>query len=280
MVGRLIFAALCVVVGVIMGVVSPARADGGVALYDYRVVASYPHDEDAFTQGLVFHDGQLFESTGNYGESSLRRVDLETGDVLALTPLEDGYFGEGAAIVGDRIVSLTWKSGRGFVHSLDGLERVDEFSYAGEGWGLTTDGEELVMSDGTPSLRFLDPETFEERRRVEVRLGGRPLRDLNELEWVDGEIFANVWRTDYIVVIDPANGEVRRLIDLSGLLPNDERRRMERKTRRRNVLNGVAYDPVGERLFVTGKNWPLLFEIELVARRRPGATDGDDDDDG
>ena len=237
----------------------PARA----AIYDYRVVATYPHDPNAFTQGLFFHDGALFETTGQYGRSRLRRVALETGRAERETALPDSVFGEGSVGWGDRLVVLSWRSGRGFIHDDETLERSAEFTYRGEGWGLTHDGARLIMSDGTSSLRFLDPETLEETGTLAITFNGRPLDKLNELEWVAGEIFANIWQTDAIARIDPDTGIVTGLIDLRGLLPADAR-----QPGHTDVLNGIAYDPQAERLYVTGKNWPSLFAIELSERSR------------
>ena len=231
-------------------------------VYDYRVVAEYPHDPDAFTQGLVYVDGVLYEGTGLEGRSTLRRVDLESGRVLDSVPLADQHFGEGIAVLGDRVYQLTWQSGICFVYDRETFERQDQFSYPTEGWGLTTDGEQLIMSDGTDRLYFRDPETFEETGHVDVRDGGAPVVNLNELEFVDGEVWANVWKTDRIARIDPATGRVTGWIDLTGLLSP-----VARAERPVDVLNGIAHDPETGRIFVTGKLWPTLFEIELVPPR-------------
>lgn len=230
---------------------------GGVSLYTYRVVEAYPHDPGAFTQGLVLDDGVLFEGTGLRGHSSLRRVDLATGTVLQRHDLNPDLFGEGITVFGDRVVQLTWTSGTGFVYDRETFAREGTFSYATEGWGLTQDGERLIMSDGTPTLRFLDPESLGEIGRVDVRDGAQPVQDLNELEYIEGHVFANVWRTDRIAVIDPAGGQVVAWIDLEGLLPADEGAGAD-------VLNGIAFDADAGRLLVTGKLWPRLFAIELV----------------
>lgn len=224
----------------------------------HRVVREFPHDPQAFTQGLFFHDGVLYESTGLRGESTLRRVALDTGEVLAERRLLPALFGEGAALVGDRIVQLTWKAGLGFVYDLASFRLLREFRYPGEGWGLTFDGERLVMSDGSDSLRFLDPETLREVRRLPVLADGAPVRNLNELEWIEGEIWANLWTEDRIARIRPDTGEVTAFVDLSGILPPASR------LPESDVLNGIAWDPEGRRIFVTGKKWPTLFEIELV----------------
>lgn len=222
----------------------------------YQVVRVYPHDPKAFTQGLVYTDGVLYEGTGLNGQSSIRKVKLENGEVLQIKRLEERYFGEGIAVVGNAIVQLTWQSGVGFVYDRTGFERTRTFTYQGEGWGLAYDGARLVMSDGTPWLRFLDPKTLKETSRLEVRDGGRPVEDLNELEFVKGELLANVWNTDLIARIDPKTGVVRGWIDLRGILAPKDAVGVD-------VLNGIAYDAAGDRLFVTGKLWPKLFEIRV-----------------
>ena len=230
----------------------------------YRVVRRLPHDPTAFTEGLFFRDGQLFESTGYEGRSVIRRVELETGRVLQERPLDARYFGEGIVSLGDRLYQLTWQGHVGFVYDLKTFTPEGEFHYPGEGWALTTDGRRLIMSDGTPDIRFLDPVTRAETGRLHVTAEGRPLQQINELEWVRGDIYANVWMTDRIARIDPATGAVRGWIDLAGLLgqPHGEGRFGEP-----DVLNGIAYDAKGDRLFVTGKNWPWLYEIKLVPPR-------------
>ncbi len=232
-----------------------------VPVYGYEVVREWPHDPRAFTQGLVWRDGELLESTGRY-PSTVRRVRLEDGAVLQRRELDPSLFGEGLTEIAGRVFTLTWRSGRGFVWNADDLEPRGEFTYAGEGWGLTDDGSRLILSDGGPALRFLDPDTFAETGRVDVTLGGRPLARINELEWIEGEVFANVWQSDVLVRIDPATGEVTGVVDLSGLLP--DRRGINPAD---DVLNGIAWDPEGRRLFVTGKNWPSLFEIRLTGPR-------------
>lgn len=220
----------------------------------YEVVASWPHDPEAFTQGLLYADGQLYESTGRYGASSLRRVEIESGTVLQRRDLPRRYFGEGIALLDGRIYLLTWRSGKGFVFARDSFALLGTFRYQGEGWGLTTDGGSLIMSDGSAVLRFLDPGTFRTVRRIEVRDGGEPIENLNELEYVRGEIYANVWGRDAIARIDPASGRVRGWIDLAGL---------HRARQPDAVLNGIAYDAAHGRLFVTGKLWPRLFQIRV-----------------
>lgn len=229
--------------------------------FGYRVLATYPHDPGAFTQGLVYLDGTLYEGTGSagVGPSSLRRVELATGAVQARHDLDFEHFGEGIAVVGDRIIQLTWQSQLAFVYDRATFRQLGTLRYPGEGWGLAYDGRRLIMSDGTDRLRFLDPDTFVEAGSVLVRDGGRPIDQLNELEYIDGQVYANVWKTDRIVRIDPATGQVTAVIDLSGLLPAADRESFQV-----DVLNGIAYDAAGDRLFVTGKLWPKLFEIELV----------------
>jgi len=220
------------------------------------VIAAYPHDRNAFTQGLVVHDGRLLEGTGQYGSSSLRRVNIASGRVEQLVPLGSTYFGEGIAVLDGRIFQLTWQNGVAFVYDAETFALERTIRYDGEGWGLTTDGEFLILSDGSASLSFLDPETFGVERQVTVRENGQPVVRLNELEYIDGEIWANVWYDDRIVRISPSSGEVLGRIDLSRLYPASGRARDD-------VLNGIAYDADTGRLFVTGKNWPQLFEIEV-----------------
>jgi glutaminyl-peptide cyclotransferase len=223
-----------------------------------QVVATYPHDENAFTQGLVIHDGRLFEGTGQYGRSSLREVDLETGSVERIAPLNRAFFGEGITIMGDRIFQLTWQNGVGAIYALESFEVTGVFRYDGEGWGLTNDGEYLILSDGTATLRFLDPADFTVVREVTVAGPNGPLERLNELEYIRGEIWANVWYEDFIVRIDPDSGEVTGTVDLSNVYPAALRSSEE-------VANGIAFDASDGRIYVTGKNWPELYEIRLVA---------------
>jgi glutaminyl-peptide cyclotransferase len=231
---------------------------GPASVYGYRVVNVYPHDAEAFTEGLVFVDGALFESTGLNGRSSVREVELETGRVARQQGLDAEYFGEGLAERHGQLVQLTWQSHVAIVYDLADLERIGTFEYSGEGWGLAYDGQQFILSDGTDTLRFLDPETFSEVGRVAVTSDGAPVRDLNELEYVDGEIWANVWHTDRIARISPQSGRVLGWVDLAGLLPAEERSDPEA------VLNGIAYDAATGRLLVTGKLWPSVFEIEVV----------------
>ena len=228
----------------------------------YRVVNTYPHDPRAFTQGLVFADGILYEGTGLRGQSSLRKVDLQTGNILRVRQLAAHFFGEGITIYGNRVIQLTWRAKVGFVYNIQTFQLLDTFTYPTEGWGITHDGKSLIMSDGTSTLYFLDPQTFQRVRRLEVHTRDGPVSRLNELEYVRGEIYANVWKTDRIARISPETGEVVGWIDLEGLLrPEDRHRRID-------VLNGIAYDVKNDRLFVTGKLWPKLFEIELVVPER------------
>jgi len=221
----------------------------------YRVVASYPHDPTAFTQGLVFSDGWLYESTGQYGRSALRRIDLDTGRIEQEFRLADDLFGEGLSVWQGRLVQLTWRERLGIVYDARTFERLETFSYQGEGWGLTQDGRHWIMSDGTDELRFLDPETRQVIRRLKVRLGARPVYRLNELEHIEARLWSNVWGSDHLVQIAPETGQVTATLDLSRLYPPDERSSPEA------VLNGIAYDPSTGHLFVTGKYWPRLYEI-------------------
>ena len=225
----------------------------------FEVVAAYPHDPGAFIQGLVYQDGIFYEGTGLYGRSSLRKVDPNSGEVTQVVNLPEQFFGEGIAIFGDKLYQLTWRENTGFIYDKDSLEQLDTWTYPGEGWGLTSDGEQLIMSDGTNVLRFLDPDTLAETGRVEVvDPQGRALTNLNELEYINGEVYANIWQTDWLARIDPETGQVLGWIDLRDLLPAEDRTQLV------NVLNGIAYDPASDRLFVTGKLWPKLFEIDLV----------------
>jgi glutaminyl-peptide cyclotransferase len=225
----------------------------------YRIVNTFPHDRRAFTQGLEFRDGYLYESTGLYGQSSLRQVDPETGDVLRQRDLGDEFFGEGLTIRQDRIYQLTWREGTAFVWDLESFELLDQFAYEGEGWGLANDGERLIMSDGSNILTFRDLETFEVISSVPVSDDQGAVVMLNELEYIEGKVWANIWLEDLIVVIDPETGWVERRIDMTGLLQAEDR-----GDHRVDVLNGIAWDRDGNRLFVTGKLWPALYEIEVV----------------
>jgi len=239
---------------------TPSLSPGSpIPQYTYEIVHTYPHDRGAFTQGLLYLDGVLYESTGLNGESSLRKVDLETGKVRKQIPVPAEYFAEGLALKDGKLFQLTWQNHECFVYDLATFEQKKKFSYPTEGWGLTTDDSQLIMSDGSAQIFFLDPNTFEVKRTINVHTN-RLVPQLNELEFINGEIFANVWTTQFIVRIDPANGQVVGVIDLTGILPPEDRAGTD-------VLNGIAYDAKGERLFVTGKHWPKLFEIRL--KRKP-----------
>jgi glutaminyl-peptide cyclotransferase len=231
--------------------------DRPITGYTFEVVRSFPHDPRAFTQGLVFENGALYESTGLNGRSSLRKVELESGNVLMKVDVAQQYFAEGATIFRGKVFQLTWKAGKGFIYDPATFEKTGEFAYTGEGWGLTHDDHSLIMSDGSSSLRFINPDTFTVEQSIKVTANGQPVERLNELEFVDGEIFANVWETDKIVRIDPRSGRVVGSIDLTGLLPASER------TPETDVLNGIAYDAATGRLFLTGKLWPKVFEVKL-----------------
>jgi glutamine cyclotransferase len=225
----------------------------------YEVLATYPHDPNAWTQGLIYVDGVLFEGTGRNNLSSLRRVELTSGKVEQQVDLAGEFYGEGIALVADRIYQLTWQSQRGFIYNRDSFERVGEFTYPTEGWGLTYDGLHLIMSDGSDQLFFRNPADFSEVRRVQVSAAGVPVARLNELEYVNGVVYANIWQTDTIVRIDPNNGQVLAEIDLTGLLPAEDRAGAD-------VLNGIAYNPQTDTFLVTGKLWPKLFEIKIIPK--------------
>jgi glutamine cyclotransferase len=232
-------------------------ATAEIPIYTYEVVNTYPHDPGAFTQGLVFLDGALLESTGLNGQSSLRKVDLKTGSVLKRVEVPAEYFAEGLAALDGKLFQLTWQNQKGFVYDLESFKLEKDFSYEGEGWGLTTDGHWLILSDGTDQIRFLDPATFEVKQTIHVLARGQAVNRLNELEYIKGEIFANVWGSDYVVRIDPATGRVTGVIDFTGLLAPQYRRFDT------DVLNGIAYDAKENRIFITGKKWPKLFEVRL-----------------
>ncbi len=228
--------------------------------YGYRILHTYPHDITAYTQGLVYENGILYESTGQRGESTLRKVNLETGELIESLNLPPNLFGEGTCILDDKIIQLTWTSKVGFVYDKESFRVINRIEYPTQGWGLTTNGQQLIMSDGSHIIYFLEPEYFTELSRIEVFDHEKAITNLNELEYIDGKIFANVYQTDFIVVIEPETGRVLSQIDLKGLLkPEDMHDRID-------VLNGIAYDPQNKRLFVTGKRWPKLFEIQLVGK--------------
>ncbi|MFZ2209521.1 MAG: glutaminyl-peptide cyclotransferase [Porticoccaceae bacterium] len=249
---------------VLSGCATATAASGMQAAphYRYEIVHSYPHDPEAFTQGLAWADGRLFESTGQHGRSSLREIELATGRVLRRTALAPWLFGEGIAVVGDRVVQLTWHEQQALVRDRDTFELRATFTYPGEGWGLAWDGRRLIMSDGSATLYFRDPETFAELGRIDVTDAGTPITQLNELEMVGDEIWANVWGSEHIARIDSASGRVLGWIDLKGLTP------AAAPGHPIDVLNGIAWDAAGKRLFVTGKLWPRLFEIRLVPELR------------
>jgi glutaminyl-peptide cyclotransferase len=234
-------------------------AKAAVPVYGYTVVHAYPHDPQAFTEGLFYLNGYLYEATGLEGRSSIRKVELTTGKVLKQRPLDPKYFGEGIIAWKGKLVEVTWKSEIGFTYDLATFRPLGSFRYAGEGWALTQDGRRLIMSDGTPQLRFLDPVSLKETGSIPVTLNGRPLPNINELEWYKGEVLANIWQTNYIARIDPKTGKVTGVIDLTQLAAAEAA-----KGRSIDVLNGIAYDAAHDRLFVTGKLWPDLYEIKLT----------------
>jgi glutamine cyclotransferase len=253
-------ALLAAVVLVAAPAATPARAQNGTYPPElqtkYDVVGSSPHDPQAFLQGLVWYDGGFYESDGLFGESSLRRVAYPSGEVVKKIDVPREHFAEGLAMVGDKLIQLTWRSQKGFIYDRDSFTLLGEFPYTTEGWGLTYDGTSLIMSDGSANLFFLDPDSYQVTRTVAVTMAGRPVPALNELEWIKGEVWANVWMTDIIVRIDPSSGQVIGVLDMTGLLPTP-------KQDEDDVLNGIAYDADGDHTYVSGKRWPLLFEIRL-----------------
>ncbi len=236
-----------------VAVVAPAPT-----YYSYVVEAAYPHDTESYTQGLIFHEGRLWEGTGVVGESRLLEVDIESGSSREVARLSGSHFGEGITILGDTIYQLTWITNRLFMYSLTTGQKIGEKIYAGEGWGITTDGEKLYMSDGSSIISVRDPESFKVERRMAVTINGESLEYLNELEWIEGKIWANVYTLNQIVIIDPTSGVVEGVVDLTGILSEEDRNPST------DVLNGIAYDTKGDRIFVTGKNWSKLFEIKIV----------------
>ncbi len=241
-------------------VLSLGGCQRAVATLEPQVLTAYPHDSDAFTQGLLFYNDYFYESTGIQGRSSLREVIPETGEVLRILPLPDEYFGEGLARVDDKLIQITWQNGTAFVYNLSTFNAVGDFSYTGEGWGLCYDGENLFMSDGSATLTVRDPTTFEAVREIAVTQGGTPVTELNELECVGEDVYANVWRTNRIVRIDKESGDVVADIDASGLLSAEERQALEPNA----VLNGIAYNPDDDTFFITGKLWPEVFKVRFV----------------
>jgi glutamine cyclotransferase len=236
--------------------------NAAVPIYTYEIVHTYPHDASAFTEGLLYLNGFLYESTGLEEHSSIRKVRLETGEILQKVAIPSQYFGEGIVDWRGTLISLTWRSHVGFIFNLQNFKLQSQFHYGGEGWALTRDDKRIIMSDGTSELRFLNPETLSEIGRVAVTLEGKPVHNVNELEWVKGEIYANVWQSNWILRIDPMSGAVVGMVDLTGLLKS-----ADIVSGQTDVLNGIAYDAKGDRLFVTGKNWPKLFEIRLRQAR-------------
>ena len=234
--------------------------EGEPTFYSFNVVASYPHDDTAFTQGLVYHNELLYEGTGLYGSSSLKITELSTGNVIEQADLPSDYFGEGITIMGDRVYQVTWEENTCFVYSADDLTEIRSFSYGGEGWGLTHDGANLILSNGSSTLSFRDPDTFQLVRTVDVTYDDEPVSNLNELEYVDGVVYANIWQTNQIVMVDPDDGAVIGWIDLEGI------EELLVSTEGIDVLNGIAYNDETGRLLVTGKLWPNVFEIELVPK--------------
>ena len=229
--------------------------------FTYKVVHAYPHDRTSFTEGLEYHNGFLYESTGLMGKSVLRKVRITDGVAVQNINLSPQYFGEGITVIGGEVVQLTYQTQIGFVYGLNDFKVRRTFTYQGEGWGLTNNGREIFFTDGSAEIRVLDPKTLAEKRRIKVQEGGRPINNLNELEWVEGELFANVWQTQRIARISPQTGAIKGWIDLSGILSPMY------QTQAVDVMNGIAYDAAGKRLFVTGKWWPFLFEIQLIPKR-------------
>lgn len=255
---RLGIAGLLLTLCAVVVIAAAANRDRGIPVSRYRVVAEYPHDPQAFTQGLMIHDGKLYEGTGLKGRSSLRRVDLETGQVETQMELDGQFFGEGVACCNRTIYQLTWQNRTAILYQPETLEFVKTIRFPGEGWGLTSDGKQLILSDGTSTLKFLDPATLEVTQRLPVKAARKPVKNLNELEFIQGEIWANIWYSDRIARINPQTGEVVGWIDLSALYP------LKQRPSKEDVLNGIAYDAQQQRIFVTGKHWPKLYEIELV----------------
>ncbi len=249
---------LIIAIGLTVYVVIISNGNSGKPLnYTYSIVHTYAHDPTAFTEGLVYSNGTLYESTGLVGASSLRKVDLETGTVLQKVSLGDDFFGEGITVLGDNILQLTWESEKGFIYDRASFNQTGEFAYRGEGWGLTYDGAKLIMSNGSSTLTFLDPETFKPIGTIDVRDGNTPISDLNELEYINGDVYANVWLQNRIAIISMQTGQIKGWLDLTGIY-------VVQNADTENVLNGIAYDAQNQRLFVTGKRWSQLFEIKLV----------------
>lgn len=253
------FHALFLVAFIIYLYAGVANVSSSIPIYSYSIVKEYPHDPGAFTQGLVYDNGLLYEGTGLYGNSSLRRVELETGRILDLVTLPYWLFGEGLTIWGNKLIQLTWQSELGLVYDKSNMSRIGDFVYQTEGWGITSDERRLIMSDGTDTLHFLDPDSFKEIGQLKVQADGTPLFGLNELEYVNGSIYANVWKTRKIAIISPQTGEVRAWIDLEGITDKKNWKNID-------VMNGIAYDTEDNRLFVTGKFWPEIFQISVTEK--------------
>ena len=246
------------VILLLLALAAPAAAQAPtVPVQQAEVVATFPHDPRAFTEGLLYHGGYIYEATGEPGRSSIRKVDLATGKVLRSVAIPPPTFGEGIAVWKNQIISLTWKQQTGWRWSLDGFRKIGTIHYPGEGWAMTMMGGDIVMSDGTPQLRIIDPATFKEKRRITVTYNGRPINQINEVEFVDGQILANIWQTNLIARINPATGKIMGFIDVTGLTERIH------PTDPDDVPNGIAWDAKGKRLFVTGKDWPTLFQIKL-----------------
>lgn len=248
---------LVIAIGVTSLRFRPIQETATARQLNFHIVKSYPHDATAFTQGLLWHDGHLIEGTGREGHSQLRRVELATGSVIQRQNLPADVFGEGVALAGNRLIQISWQNGRAFVYDESTFNKLHEWKYEGEGWGLTYDGKQLIMSDGSDRLTLRDSKTFAPTETLSVTFNGKPLAQLNELEWIKGKIWANVWQTDYIVVINPTSGVVEQYLDCANLLGNGSR------SGREDVLNGIAYDEKNDRIFITGKWWPRLFEIKI-----------------
>lgn len=236
---------------------TPATSDGRARPVSYEIVNSYPHDSTSFTQGLLWRDGGFYESTGMYGHSKLRRLEFPSGKVLKEVSLTDDLFGEGLALVDTRLIQLTWTTHRGFTYDIESFKKLEEFRYDTEGWGLTYDGTNLILSDGSSDLFYLDPHSFKLTKKLAVTMNGQPMLELNELEFIEGEIWSNVWQSDLILRIDPATGRVTSFLNMKNLLAPADRTGTE------DVLNGIAYDADKKRIFVTGKRWPRIFEIKI-----------------
>lgn len=249
--------AITIVIGLTGLRFRPVQETANARQLNFRVVKSYPHDATAFTQGLLWHNGHLIEGTGREGHSQLRRVNLDTGTVIQRQNLPTEVFGEGVALADNRLIQISWQNGRAFVYDESTFNKLHEWKYEGEGWGLTYNGKQLIMSDGSDKLTLRDSKTFAPLEILSVTFNGKPLTQLNELEWIKGKIWANVWQTDYIVVINPTSGVVEQYLDCANLLGTGSR------SGREDVLNGIAYDEKNDRIFITGKWWPRLFEIQL-----------------